>query len=66
MLTEGGARLSAVGSRSNQADLVRDNFNLLLSDDGRLRAGMVFLRSTSLIATFVSTADSLFSSTRSR
>lgn len=40
LITEGGARLSAVGSEAEQSKLVGDNFDLLLSDDGRLRAGM--------------------------
>lgn len=40
IVTEGGARLSAVGSEAEQAKLVVDNFNLMLSDNGRLRAGI--------------------------
>lgn len=40
LITEGGARLNAAGSEAEQAELVGDNFDLLLSDDGRLRAGI--------------------------
>lgn len=40
LITEGGARLSKVGDQDTQADLVDKNFKLLLSEGGRLRAGI--------------------------
>jgi hypothetical protein len=40
LITESGARLSEVGDEDSQADLVGRNFELLLSDGGRLRAGI--------------------------
>jgi hypothetical protein len=40
LITEGGARLSAVVSQAEQARLVGNNFNLMLDDGGRLRAGI--------------------------